>query len=153
MTSVAEKRIARELQELAEENPTHVSAGPSGDDLYHWDASIIGPDDSPYQGGIFGLAMLFSPEYPFKPPKVMFKTRIYHPNISPEGGICLDLLRDQWSPALTVSKLLLSICSLLSDPNPDDPLVPAIAEEFKENYDEFFSRAVTWTHQYAMHHD
>jgi len=60
--------------------------------------------DSPYSGGVFFLAIHFPTDYPFKPPKVNFTTRIYHPNINSNGSICLDILRDQWSPALTISK-------------------------------------------------
>ena len=87
----------------------------------------MGPEDSPYVGGVFFLNIDFPADYPFKPPRVRFVTRIYHCNINSHGGICLDILKDQWSPALTISKVLLSICSLLTDPNPDDPLVPEIA--------------------------
>jgi len=153
---MALKRIQRELQELGRDPPANCSAGPVGDDLFHWQATIMGPDDSPYTGGVFFLDIHFPADYPFKPPKVSFTTRIYHCNINSNGGICLDILKEQWSPALTISKVryilfiidcievamsnevvccftlllqvLLSICSLLTDPNPDDPLVPDIAQ-------------------------
>merc|ERR1719507_1080864 len=72
----------------------------------------MGPPDSPYQGGVFFLTIHFPTDYPFKPPKVAFTTRIYHPNINSNGSICLDILRSQWSPALTISKVLLSVCSV-----------------------------------------
>uniref|UniRef100_A0A668S2Y6 E2 ubiquitin-conjugating enzyme n=1 Tax=Oreochromis aureus TaxID=47969 RepID=A0A668S2Y6_OREAU len=87
----------------------------------------------PYHGGVFFLSVHFPTDYPFKPPKVAFTTKIYHPNINSNGSICLDILRSQWSPALTVSKVLLSICSLLCDPNPDDPLVPDIAQSLRKH--------------------
>ncbi|XP_032087951.1 ubiquitin-conjugating enzyme E2 D1 isoform X2 [Thamnophis elegans] len=93
----------------------------------------MGPPDSAYQGGVFFLTVHFPTDYPFKPPKIAFTTKIYHPNINSNGSICLDILRSQWSPALTVSKVLLSICSLLCDPNPDDPLVPDIAQIYKSD--------------------
>ena len=91
----------------------------------------MGPSASPYEGGVFFVQIHFPPDYPFKPPKVNFQTKVYHPNVNSTGSICLDILKEQWSPALTISKVLLSICSLLTDPNPDDPLVPEIAHILK----------------------
>jgi ubiquitin-protein ligase len=128
--------------------------------------------DSPYSGGVFFLAIHFPTDYPFKPPKVNFTTRIYHPNINSNGSICLDILRDQWSPALTISKgmmtkppqppylfiltetnklsVLLSICSMLTDPNPDDPLVPEIAHVYKTDRARYEQTAREWTRKYAV---
>ncbi|RHY34128.1 hypothetical protein DYB32_001110 [Aphanomyces invadans] len=120
--TMALKRINKELLDLGKDPPANCSAGPVGDDLFHWQATIMGPEDSPYSGGVYFLNIHFPADYPFKPPKVNFTTRIYHCNINANGGICLDILKDQWSPALTISKVLLSICSLLTDANPDDPL-------------------------------
>jgi len=147
---MALKRINRELQDLGRDPPANCSAGPIGDDLFNWQATIMGPDDSPYAGGVFFLSITFPPDYPFKPPKVSFTTRIYHCNINNNGGICLDILKDQWSPALTISKVLLSICSLLTDPNPDDPLVPEIAQQLRDNKEKHNATAREWTSKYAM---
>jgi len=144
------KRIQRELQELGRDPPANCSAGPVGEDLFHWQATIMGPDDSPYSGGVFFLDIHFPNDYPFKPPKVTFTTRIYHCNINSNGGICLDILKDQWSPALTISKVLLSVCSLLTDPNPGDPLVPDIANLLKTNVTQHDATAREWTAKYAM---
>jgi len=147
---MALKRINKELQDLGRDPPAQCSAGPVGDDLFHWQATIMGPPESPYQGGVFFLTIHFPTDYPFKPPKVAFTTRIYHPNINSNGSICLDILRSQWSPALTISKVLLSICSLLCDPNPDDPLVPEIARIFKTDREKYTELAREWTRKYAM---
>lgn len=101
---MALKRINKELADLGRDPPTSCSAGPTGDNLFQWQATIMGPSDSPYAGGVFFLSITFPTDYPFKPPKVSFSTKIYHPNINSNGSICLDILRDQWSPALTISK-------------------------------------------------
>ena len=65
----------------------------------------MGPGDSPFSGAVFFVNIHFPPDYPFKPPKVQFQTRVYHPNINSQGSICLDILKEQWSPALTISKV------------------------------------------------
>ncbi len=143
-------RIKLELKEITENPPMNCSAGISDDDdLYQWQATIMGPTGSPYEGGIFYLKIDFPRDYPFKPPKIMFLTKIYHCNINSSGGICLDILKEQWSPALTISKVLLSICSLMDDPNPDDPLVPEIADLLVSNKVEHDTRARIYTMEYA----
>ena len=109
----------------------------------------MGPKDSPYEGGVFILHIDFPNNYPFKPPQITFKTKIFHPNISPSGSICLDILQSQWSPALTICKTLLSISSLLTDPNPDDPLDAAAGKLYKYDIEEFKIRAIEITQQYA----
>ncbi|KAK2515080.1 hypothetical protein Q9233_014572 [Columba guinea] len=124
-------------------------AGPKGDNIYEWRSTILGPPGSVYEGGVFFLDITFSPDYPFKPPKVTFRTRIYHCNINSQGVICLDILKDNWSPALTISKVLLSICSLLTDCNPADPLVGSIATQYMTNRAEHDRMARQWTKRYA----
>lgn len=147
--NMALKRIKKELHDLNIDPPAQCSAGPVDDNWFHWQATIIGPGDSAYTGGVFFLNINFPADYPFKPPKVSFTTRIYHPNINSNGSICLDILRSQWSPALTISKVLLSICSLLTDPNPDDPLVPEIAKIYKTDKVLYNKMAKEWTNKYA----
>ncbi|KAL0074175.1 ubiquitin-conjugating enzyme/RWD-like protein [Phycomyces blakesleeanus] len=147
--SSSAKRISKELAEISLDPPSNCSAGPKGDNLYDWVSTIAGPAGSPYASGIFFLDVNFPQEYPFKPPKVVFRTRIYHCNINSQGAICLDILKDNWSPALTISKVLLSICSLLTDPNPHDPLVGSIAQEYLTDREEHDRVAREWTKRYA----
>ena len=143
------KRINKELLEIQREPIPGVSAGPSGDSLFEWGATIFGPEGTPYHNGLFSLKIHFPSEYPFRPPNITFQTKIYHPNISQNGSICLDILKKEWSPALSISKVLLSICSLLNDPNPNDPLVPEAANLYKSNIELYNQTAKKWTLKYA----
>ncbi len=143
------KRLNKELSDMQKNDISNLSAGPINDNLYEWEAVILGPVETPYEGGVFYLSISIPSNYPFKPPIVIFKTKIYHPNINSAGNICLDILKTQWSPALTISKILLSICSLLSDPNPNDPLVPDIANLLKTSPEIYNRNAREWTLLYA----
>jgi ubiquitin-conjugating enzyme E2 D/E len=147
---MALRRLQKELKELTNDPPANCSAGPTGDNIFKWNASIVAPEDTPYSGGTFYLTINFPSDYPFKPPKIRFVTKIYHPNISVDGSICLDILKSNWSPALTVSKTLLSLSSLLTDPNPDDPLVAEAANLYRNNRKAYDAKAREWTLQYAV---
>ena len=143
------QRLKKELEDLQNNPPTNCSAGIIKDDIYHWQATILGPHNSPYENGVFYLRIEFPQDYPFKPPRVSFITKIYHCNINNTGSICLDILKDQWSPALTISKVLLSICSLMDDQNPNDPLMTENANLYLNNKAEFIETAKNYTSKYA----
>ena len=150
----ATKRIVRELADLRKDPPLNCSAGPVDEaDVFIWEGVLFGPDDSPYSGGVFKVNIQFPVDYPFKPPRVVFNTKIYHPNINKAGFICLDILKNNWSPALTVSKVLLSILSMLTDPNPKDPLEPDIATQYTNNRADYEMTAREWTMAYAQNSD
>jgi len=146
----AQKRINKELTDFKRDAPNNLTAQPlDSDDLFRWRATVEGPAGTPYEHGRFDLNIDFPTDYPFKPPKVQFVSKIYHCNVNNNGSICLDILQAQWSPALTIQKVLLSISSLLSDPNPDDPLVPDIAKLLKENKAKHDATAREYTTKYA----
>lgn len=148
-TQATTKRIMKEYMTMSTSPPPNISAAPIDDcDMYKWQAIIFGPADSVYAGGVFKLTIVFPPDYPFKPPRVEFVTKIYHCNIV-NKYLCIDILKNQWSPALTIDKVLLSILSLLVDPNPKDPLNRDAAEKFVNNRAEYDRIAREWTKRYA----
>lgn len=126
-----------------------ITAVPHSDNLRYFDVVITGPEGSPYENGKFKLELFLPDEYPMVAPKVRFLTKIYHPNIDRLGRICLDVLKNNWSPALQIRTILLSIQALLSSPNPDDPLANEVAEEWKNNHAHAIETARDWTARYA----
>ena len=103
--------------ELMTSPPDGISAFPTGEDLLHWTATMTGPSDTPYAGLTLKLTFEFPSSYPMQPPTVLFKTPIYHPNFDFSGRICLDILKDKWSAIYNVRTVLLSLQSLLGEPN------------------------------------
>ncbi len=142
-------RLHKEFLEIKKNPPHNISAGPKNDNLFEWEATLLGPIDTPYENGVFILDIFIPEDYPLKPPNYIFKTKIYHPNINASGSICLDILKNNWNPSLTISKILLSICSLLNEPNANDPLVPDIANLYNTNRQLYIETAKTWTLLYA----
>ncbi|KAF9261072.1 hypothetical protein L218DRAFT_981001 [Marasmius fiardii PR-910] len=143
------KRIHREVADLKKEDLGAMTLSPSEDNLFLWKGTIPGPEGSVYEGGVFNVDVILSPDYPFSAPKVSFKTRIYHMNISDRGDICIDILKHNWSPALSLFKVMLSLSSLLTDPNPKDPLVSAIANQYVSSRKLHDDTARHWTTLYA----
>ncbi|KAJ7148668.1 ubiquitin-conjugating enzyme/RWD-like protein [Mycena crocata] len=143
------KRIHREISDVKKEDLGQITLVPS-DNLFVWTGTLPGPEGSVYEGGVFNVAVNLPPDYPFSAPKITFKTRIYHMNISDQGNICLDILKHNWSPALSLFKVILSLSSLLTDPNPKDPLVPSIASQYTRNRKLHDSTARQWTELYAV---
>lgn len=144
------RRLVRELREVAEDGGSGVSARPKGDNISHLFGSIQGPGDTPYEGGIFEVDITVPNDYPFEPPKMKFVTKVWHPNVSSQtGAICLDILKDQWSPAMTLRTALLSVQALLSSPEPNDPQDAQVAKQYLVNRREFDEQARSWTNTFA----
>lgn len=148
-------RVLKEIQEVNEgdddlRGQIHLQAIDDAD-VRKLHGYIRGPSDTPYDNGLFKLAITLPTNYPFRPPIVHFLTKIYHPNIKTAGGyICLDVLAQAWSPSMSLKTMLLSLQLLLQDPRPDDPLELTIAQLLKNNREAFNKTAFFWTGEYAL---
>ena len=145
----SKERIRKELE--LQGFGVDCSAGPIDEgNIFKWQAKMLGPKNSPYEGGIFHLTIEFPPDYPFKAPKFVFLTRIYHPNINANGDIGLNMLSSAgWKPTCTLRDILGAIMALLTSPNLTNPLIPQIAKTYKENNALYETTAKEWTIKYA----
>eukprot|EP00729_Bicosta_minor_P006437 gene6437-21083_t len=144
------RRIVKESERLLSDPLVGIDArGNFAGNPRYFDVTVIGPEGTPYHGGVFKLELFLPQEYPMAPPKVRFMTKIWHPNIDSIGIICLDVLKDKWSPALQIRTVLLSIQALLSDPNPDDPLNNDAAEQWTKDKSGALRKATDWTAKFA----
>ncbi|XP_049848944.1 uncharacterized protein LOC126316953 [Schistocerca gregaria] len=149
MAHILSGRIIKETQRLVLESLPGISARPSNENSRHFHVTIDGSPGTPYEGGKFKLELYLPEEYPMVPPKVRFLTKIYHPNIDSLGRICLDILKEKWSPALQIRTVLLSIQALINEPNPDDPLSDKIGQHWKRDAQGAIELAKQWTSIYA----
>ena len=147
--AMAMKRIKRELDEIKKNPPAEVMAGPSNDDLFVWEGMLNGPEDSPYAGGVFKFVIHFKEDHPMSPPDIKFITKVYHPNVGQNGKICIDILQNNWSSVYTVSNVMLSILSLLTDPNCSSPLNPESAELYMNDRKAYNKTVKQWVKKYA----
>lgn len=146
-TTDSRKRLMRDLKRVQSDSPEGIVAFPLNDDLFHWGATIAGPEDTPWEGGLFRLALDFTHEYPMLPPNVRFVTPVFHPNVYKDGRICMDIMKSQWSPAYDVISLLLSIQSLLGDPNPMSAANGEAAELYSKQREAYEARVLQLTEQ------
>lgn len=146
------KRLKSELKGLLTDPPEGIRARPLDSTLSYWQASIKGPPDCPYEEGLFFLHLEIPKSYPMRPPIAKFITRIFHPNVSYHGDIGIDALGHNWSLALTIPKVLVSIRSLLTDPYCQISMEPEIASFCESDREGFNSVAREWTKKYAKLH-
>ncbi|VDM27020.1 unnamed protein product, partial [Hydatigera taeniaeformis] len=126
---------------------------PDPSNIFVWKAQIKGPPNSPYEGGRFTLAIRFPKDFPRNPPTVTFETSIFHPNITNSGEICLDILRNGWTPRVTIAKIILSVLSLMAFPMAENALNPHIALIMENSWMAFETMAREWTTRYAWFAD
>lgn len=119
------------------------------DDMFRWDVQFVGPNDSPYAGGTFCLRLEFPEQYPFKPPKLQFINKVYHPSVQLETGEICGAVLGTWGPTLNAEHCLMTVFSMLQDPQPDHPLEESIADQLANKPKEFEKTAKKYTKDYA----
>ncbi len=140
---MAVRRLQQDFRQLLKNKVEGIDASPSPDNLFVWNAIICGPEESVYESGAFQLQLLFPDDYPLRPPQVRFITKVFHPNVWWEDGlICVDILKDGWTPSYDVLAILHSIRLLLVDPNPLSPANLEAALLFRDNRAEYNRRVL-----------
>jgi len=146
----ATKRLQKELQEIKKSNVKGFwEIKVDETNILQWQGLIV-PDHAPYNKGAFKIEFVFPPEYPFKPPKITFKTKIYHPNIDEKGQICLPIISaEHWKPATKTEQVIDCLVQLVNEPEPDHPLRADLAEEFTKDRKKFFKNAEDFTKKHG----
>ncbi|KAI3659673.1 hypothetical protein MP638_006456 [Amoeboaphelidium occidentale] len=140
-----------EYRQITKDPPEGILAGPKDEnDFFTWEAVIAGPTSTPYEHGVFQAIIKFPLDYPLSPPSLQFTTGIYHPNVYPDGKVCISILHppgedpnmyesssERWSPVQSVEKILLSIVSMLAEPNDESPANVDAAKVYREDRSKF----------------
>ncbi|KAJ7366146.1 ubiquitin-conjugating enzyme/RWD-like protein [Mycena albidolilacea] len=148
------RRVNKEIADCKNDKTSNIRIDLVDSSPFHLKGSFPGPEDTPYQGGLFEVDIVIPESYPFQPVKMKFITKVYHPNVSSaSGAICLDILKDAWSPVLTLKSTLISLQSLLCSPEPNDPQDAEVAKHYTTSKRSFEETAVYWTKTYATPKD
>ncbi|OAA41690.1 ubiquitin-conjugating enzyme [Metarhizium rileyi] len=149
--STAHRRLLQEYRALTNSPPEGITAGPvSEDDLLHWECLIQGPEGTPFEGGVFPAELRFPKDYPLAPPTMKFLADMWHPNVYPSGLVCISILHppgddpnhyehasERWSPIQSVEKILISVMSMLAEPNDESPANVEAAKMWRERRAEY----------------
>jgi len=154
--SLARQRLTRERKEWRREHPHGFYAKPmkladGSMNIMHWKCGIPGKKDTPWEGGLYAIDLIFTDDYPVKPPKCIFTPCIFHPNVYPSGTVCLSILNEDkdWKPSITIKQILLGIQDLLNEPNPLDPAQEEPIRLYKSNMEEYTRRVRLQARQFA----
>ncbi|PFH56707.1 hypothetical protein XA68_16111 [Ophiocordyceps unilateralis] len=149
--STAHRRLLHEYRALTKDAPEGITAGPvSEDDLLQWECAVQGPEGTPFEGGVFLAEMKFPKDYPLSPPTMRFLVDVWHPNVYPSGLVCISILHppgddpnhyeqasERWSPIQSVEKILISVMSMLAEPNDESPANVEAAKMWRERRAEY----------------
>lgn len=145
LSGTAIKRIVKELNALQQHPPEDIQVIANDENLTEIQAWIRGPDGTPYEEGYFKVRLVLDESFPDTPPKGYFTTKIFHPNVSPIGEICVNTLKKDWKPELGIEHVLLTIKCLLIVPNPESALNEEAGRLLLEQYDDYAKRARLYT--------
>ncbi|KAL3855354.1 hypothetical protein ACJMK2_014569 [Sinanodonta woodiana] len=151
MAGSALKRLMAEYKQLTMNPPEGIIAGPVNEEnFFEWEALIMGPEGTCFEGGVFPARLTFPPDYPLSPPKMKFTCELFHPNIYPDGRVCISILHapgddpmgyetsaERWSPVQSVEKILLSVVSMLAEPNDESAANVDAAKTWREDRSKF----------------
>jgi len=130
----------KDLSSVKNNSDKSIFACPLDDNIFLWVAIILGPENTPFEDGTFSLILMFDNTYPQNPPKIKFLSEMFHPNIYQSGELCLDMLKNRWSPSYDVLGILVSVQSLLNDPNIKSPANVEAAELYESNRTEYIKK-------------
>ncbi|XP_065656072.1 ubiquitin-conjugating enzyme E2 G2 isoform X2 [Hydra vulgaris] len=151
MAGAALKRLMAEYRQLTINPSDGILAGPANEEnFFEWEALIRGPDGTPFSGGVFVAKLIFPHDYPLSPPKMRFQSEMFHPNIYTDGRVCISILHapgddpmgyetsaERWSPVQSVEKILLSVVSLLAEPNDESPANVDASKIWRDDREKF----------------
>ncbi|XP_064628988.1 ubiquitin-conjugating enzyme E2 S-like [Lineus longissimus] len=143
------RQVAKEISELTCDPPEGIKIFPNDEDITDIQATIEGPSGTPYAGGTFRMKLVLGKNFPSEPPKGYFITKIFHPNVSKNGEICVNTLKKDWKAELGIKHILLTIKCLLIVPNPESALNEEAGKMLLEQYDNYSMRARMYTDIHA----